>query len=93
MRICPNDKGSVYFTENSGYRSLRNRSCVTVFDFCSVTLTVGEPLADVSDSANHNFRTSVTGISGEIDASNDKFIAIFAQDFTTLRTPFTIFLH
>ena len=60
---------SVYFTENSGYRSLKNRSCVTVFGSCSVALTVGEPLGDVSSSANHNFRTSVTGISGEIDAS------------------------
>ena len=46
---------SVYFTENSGYRSLKNRSCVTVFSSCSVTLTVGEPLGDVSDSANHDF--------------------------------------
>ena len=61
--------GSVYFTENSGYRSLKNRSCVTVFGSCSATLTVGEPLGDVSGSANHDFRTSVTGISGEIDAS------------------------
>ena len=60
---------SVYFTENSGYRSLKNRSCVTVFGSCSATLTVGEPLGDVSGSANHDFRTSVTGISGEIDAS------------------------
>ena len=58
---------SVYFTENSGYRSLKNRSCVTVFGSCSATLTVGEPLGDVSGSANHDFRTSVTGISGEID--------------------------
>ena len=33
---------SVYFTENSGYRSLKNRSCVTVFGSCSATLTVGE---------------------------------------------------
>ena len=65
-------KGSVYFTENSGYRSLKNRSCVTVFGSCSVTLTVGEPLGDVSGSANHDFRTSVTGISGEIDASLPK---------------------
>ena len=46
-----------------------NRSCVTVFGSCSATLTVGEPLGDVSGSANHDFRTSVTGISGEIDAS------------------------
>ena len=60
----------VFFTKNSGYRSLKNRSCVTVFGSCGVTLTVGEPLGDVSGSANHNFRTSVTGISGEIDASN-----------------------
>ena len=60
---------SVYFTANSGYRSLKNRSCVTVFGYCSATLTVGEPLGDVSGSAKHNFRTSVTGISGEIDAS------------------------
>ena len=62
-------KGNVYFTENSGYRSLKNRSCVIVFGSCSVTLTVGEPLGDVSGSANHDFRTSVTEISGEIDAS------------------------
>ena len=34
-----------------------------------MTLTVGEPLEDVSGSANHDFRTSVTGISGEINAS------------------------
>ena len=61
--------GSVYFTENSGYRSLKNRSCVIVFGSCSVTLTVGEPLGDVSSSANYDFRTSVTGISSEIDAS------------------------
>ena len=59
--------GSVYFTENSGYRSLKNRSCVTVFGSCSVTLTVGEPLGDVYGSANHDFRTSVTGIFGEIE--------------------------
>ena len=57
---------SVYFTENSGYRSLKNCSCVTVFGSCSATLTVGEPLGYVSGSANHDFRTSVTGISGEI---------------------------
>ena len=61
--------GSVYFTENSDYRSLKNRSCVTIFGSCSVTLTVGEPFGDVSGSANNDFRTSVTGISGEIDAS------------------------
>ena len=60
---------SVYFTENSGYRSLKNRSCVTVFGSCSATLAVGEALGDVSGSANHDFRTSVTAISGEIDAS------------------------
>ena len=60
---------SVYFTENSGYRSLKNRSCVTVFGFCSATLTVGEPLGDVSGSANHDFRISVTGIFCEIGAS------------------------
>ena len=60
---------SVYFTENSGYRSLKNRSCATVFGSCSATLTVGEPLGDVSGSTNHDFRTLVTGISGEIDAS------------------------
>ena len=59
----------VYFTENSGHQSLKNRSCATVFDSCNATLTVGEPLGDVSGSANHNFRTSVTGISGEINAS------------------------
>ena len=61
--------GSVYFTENSGYRSLKNRSCVTVFGSCSATLTVGEPLGDVFGSANQDFRTSATGISGEIAAS------------------------
>ena len=60
---------SVYFTENSGYRSLKNRNCVTLFGSCSATLTVGEPLGDVCGSTNHDFRTSVTGISGEIDAS------------------------
>ena len=65
-----NIKGSVYFTKNSGYQSLKNRSCVTVFGSCSVTLTVGEPLGDVSGFTNHNFWTSVTGISGEIDAFN-----------------------
>ena len=70
-------KGSVYFTENSGYRSLKNRSCVTVFGSCSATLTVGEPLGDVSGSANHHFRTSVTGISGEIDASYIKLERFF----------------
>ena len=88
MRILPNDKRSVYFTENSGYRSLKNHSCVTVFGSCSATLTVGEPLGDVSCSANHNFRTSVTGISGEIDASNDKFIEIFAQRLHYFEDPF-----
>ena len=61
--------GSVYFTKNFDYRSLKNRSCVIVFGFCSVTLTVGEPLGDVSGSANHDFRTLITGISSEIDAS------------------------
>ena len=66
--------GSVYFTESSGYRSLKNRSCVTVLSSCSATLTVGEPLGDVYGSANHDFRTSVTGISGEIDASKTKTI-------------------
>ena len=60
---------SVYFTENSGYRSLKNRNCITVFGSCSATLTVGEPLGDVSGSTNHDFRTSVTEIYGEIDAS------------------------
>ena len=65
-------KQSVYFTKNSGYRSLKNRSCITVFGSCSATLTVGESLGDVSDSANHDFRTSVTEISGEIDASLQK---------------------
>ena len=74
-----NKKRSVYFTENSGYRSLKNRSCVTVFGSCSVTLTVGEPLGDVSGSANHDFRTSVTGISGEIDASNKKTKRLFVR--------------
>ena len=59
----------VYFTEISGYRSLKNRSCVTAFGSCSATLTVGEPLGYVSGSANHDFRTSVIGISGEIAAS------------------------
>ena len=34
-----------------------------------MTLTVGEPLGDVSGSANHDFWTSVTEISGEVDAS------------------------
>ena len=66
MHFC---NGSVYFTKNSGYRSLKNRSCVTVFGSCSVILTVGEPLGDVSGSASQDFRTLVTGISGEIDAS------------------------
>ena len=47
--------GSVHFTKNCGYQSLKNRSCITVFDSCSVTLTVGEPLGDVFDSANHDF--------------------------------------
>ena len=47
----------------------RRPSCVTVFGSCSATLTVGEPVGDVSGSANHDFRTSVTGIFGEIDAS------------------------
>ena len=65
-------KGSVYFTENSGYRSLKNRSYVTVFGSCSATLTVGKPLGDVSGSTNHDFRTSVTGISDEIGASYRK---------------------
>ena len=60
---------SVYFTENSGYRSLKNRSCITISGSCSATLTVGELLGDVSGSANHDFQTSVTRISGEIDAS------------------------
>ena len=68
-RLVIIELGSVYFTENSDYQSLKNRSCITVFSSCSVTLTVGEPLGDVSGSANHDFRTSVTGISGEIDAS------------------------
>ena len=68
--LAKNFVESVYFTENSGHRSLKNHSCVTVFGSCSVTLTVGEPLKDVSGSANHDFRTSVTGISGEIDTSN-----------------------
>ena len=40
-----------------------------------MTLTVGEPLGDVSGSANHDFRTSVTVISGEIDASYISFYA------------------
>ena len=70
---------SVYFTENSGYRSLKNRSCVTVFGSCSATLTVGEPLGDVTGFANHDFRTSVTGIFGEIDASF--FFCIFLRLF------------
>ena len=48
---------------------MKNRSCVTVFGSCSATLTEGEPLGDVSGSANHDFQTSVTGISSEIDAS------------------------
>ena len=58
-------------------KCLKNRSCVTVFGSCSATLTVGEPLGDVSGSANHDFRTSVTGISGEIDASIFVFSCIF----------------
>ena len=62
-------EGSVYFTENSDCRSLKNCSCITVFGSCTATLSVGEPLGDVSGSANHDFRTSVTGISGGIDAS------------------------
>ena len=75
---------SVYFTENSGYRSLKNRSCVTVFGSCSATLTVGEPLGYVSGYANHDFRTSVTEISGEIAAfffffSLPTGIVIFSQ--------------
>ena len=70
----PIKKRSVYFTENSGYQSLKNRSCVTVFSSCSATLTVGEPLGDISGSVNHDFRTSVTGISGEIDASIKKCV-------------------
>ena len=70
---------SVYFTENSGYQSLKNRSCITVFGSCSATLTVGEPSGDVSDSANHDFRTSVTGICGEIDTSN--FVLLFVTSF------------
>ena len=65
-------KQSVHFIENSSYRSLKNRSCVTVFGPCSATLTVGEPLRHVSGSANHDFRTSITGISSEIAASNMK---------------------
>ena len=71
--------GSVYFTENSGYQSLKNRSCVTVFGSCSVTLTVGEPLGDVSGSANHDSRTSVTGIFGEIDASLTIMFSVFKK--------------
>ena len=59
----------VYFTENSGYQSLKNRSCVIVLNSCNATLTVGESLGNVYGSANYDFRTSVTGISGEIDAS------------------------
>ena len=69
LKITALIKRSVYFTENSGYQSLKNRSCVTVFGSCSATLTVGEPLGDVFGSVNHNFRTSVTRISGEIDFS------------------------
>ena len=63
--------GSVYryFTENSGYRSLKNRSCIAISGFCSSTLAVGKPLGDVSGSESHDFRTSVTGTSGEIDTS------------------------
>ena len=60
---------SVYITENSSYRSLKNRSCVTVFGPCSATLTVGEPLGDVFGSANLDFRISVTGIFNETNAS------------------------
>ena len=58
---------------------MKSRSCVTVFGSCSETLTVGEPLGDVSGSANHDFRTSVTGISGEIDASNFLSIAVMPR--------------
>ena len=71
---------SVYFTENSGYRSLKNHSCVTVFGSCNVTLTVAESLGDVSGSANHDFRTSATGISGEIDASLVNLLAHETQN-------------
>ena len=41
-----------------------------------MTLTVGEPLEDVSGSANHDFWTLVTGISSEIDASKKKKLSI-----------------
>ena len=34
------------------------------------------------------FQTSVTGIFGEIDTSNDKFIEIFAQRFHYFEDPF-----
>ena len=68
-KIIWNKIKEVYFTKNSGYRSLKNRSCVIVFGSLSVTLTVGELFGDVSGSANHDFRTLVTRISDEIDAS------------------------
>ena len=32
---------SVYFTENSGYRSLKNRSCITIFGSSSATHSRG----------------------------------------------------
>ena len=36
---------------------------------------------------NHDFRTLVTGISGEIKASNDKFIEISEQRFLYFKDP------
>ena len=42
--------------------------------------TVREPLGDVSGSANHDFGTSVNGISGEIDASLNQTIPAFDDD-------------
>ena len=72
-------EGSVYFTENSGYRSLKNRSCVTVFGSCSVTLTVMEPLEDVSGSANHDFRTSC-GVSVMGPTSESSTSAVAARE-------------
>ena len=75
---------SVYFTENSCYRSLKNRNCVTVFGSCSATLTVGKPLGDVYRFANHDFRTSVTGISGEIATSYFLFFKLSSRSIISL---------
>ena len=82
-------KGSVYFTKNSSYKSLKNRSYVIVFGSYSATLTVGKPLGDVSGSANHDFQTSVTGISDEIGASYRKTEKFFSEVLIFC----TLFLH